>query len=590
MPSKGKSAMSRNTVESELTLGRAKSRGLLTAVFVFSIFTNLLMLTGPLFMLQVYDRVLGSKSEETLVALAMLVAALYFFYWMLDFARGRVMARIGARLQTALSRRVFTAVIERSALRGGQGPGGAALQDLDAIRNVFASPVLLSLFDMPWTPFFLAAIFVFHTYLGILALAGGAVLIVVTLINRLVTQKALEGSQGLSMRSSRLARQAEEGGALVWSQGMVPVMAERWARLQEEAGAVGLGANDRSGTFSSFSKAFRFFLQSAMLGVGAWLVLQHEMTAGAMIAGSILLGRALAPIEQVLGQWQTIQRARSGWRTLSEFLKEMPERRSPTELPAPEARLSLSNVGLRGAPGAPPILAGVSFEVAPGEALGVIGKSGAGKSSMARVIQGLLAPATGEVRLAGATLDQYGHERLGRYIGCLPQEVRFFDGTVAENIAHMALEPDSKRVVEAARLARVHEIVLRLPQGYDTVLTEGGSVLSGGQRQRLALARALYYDPVILVLDEPNSALDAEGSEALNAVVADMKKAGKSVLIMTHRPTAIAVCDRLLVLDGGQQKAVGPRDEVIKSMMRNAADVQRTVGSVRGAAVQGAAS
>jgi len=577
---------------SDLSFGVARSRGLLLSVLVFSVFTNLLMLTGPLFMLQVYDRVLGSRSEETLVALFLLVAALYFFYWLLDFARGRVMSRIGARLQAALGRRVFSAVIERAALKGGQGSGGAALQDLEAIRNLFGAPVLLALFDMPWTPVFLAAIFIFHPLLGITAMLGGAVLIGVTLLNRVLTGKALEGAQRLSLRSQRLARQAEEGGALVWSQGMAPVMAERWARLQAEAGAAGMGATDRSATFSTFSRAFRYFLQSGLLALGAWLVLQHEVTAGAMIASSILMGRALAPIEQVLGQWAMIQRARSGWRSLRGFLTEMPERRQPMPLPTPEARLSLSGVGLRGPAGAPAILQGISFELEPGQAIGVIGKSGAGKTTLARIIQGLVQPTTGELRLWGATLDQYGPERLGRLIGCLPQEVRFFDGTVAENIAHMALEPDEDRVVASAQLARVHDIVLRLPQGYDTPLVEGGNMLSGGQRQRLALARALYHDPVLLVLDEPNSALDAEGSEALNQVIKDMKAAGKSVLIMTHRPSAIAVCDRLLVIDGGVQKALGPRDEVIKSMMRNATDVQRTVGNVAAkvATVQGAAS
>jgi len=583
--------MDRST-DGNLSFAAARSRGLLAWVLVFSVFTNLLMLTGPLFMLQVYDRVLGSRSEETLVALFLLVAALYFFYWLLEFARGRVMARIGGRLQAALGRRVFSAVIERSALRGGGGAGSAALQDLDAIRNLFGTPVLLALFDMPWTPFFLAAIFFFHPLLGWLALAGGAVLVVVTLLNRVLTGRALDGAQALSVRSQRLARQAEEGSALVWSQGMARVMAERWARLQSQASAAGMGASDRSGTFSTFSRAFRFFLQSAILALGAWLVLRHEVTAGAMIASSIMMGRALAPIEQVLGQWSMIQRARTGWRNLSAFLKEMPERQTPIELPTPAARLEVSGVGLRGAADAPPILQGIDFVLAPGEAIGVIGKSGAGKTTLARMIQGLVLPTAGEVRLGGATLDQYGPERLGRLIGCLPQEVRFFDGTVAENIAHMALEPDDARVVEAARLARVHDIVLRLPKGYDTPIVEGAHMLSGGQRQRLALARALYHDPVLLVLDEPNSALDAEGSEALNQVVVDMKKAGKSVMIMTHRPTAIATCDRLLVIDAGLQKALGPRDEVIKAMMRNATDVKRATGKMatRVAAMQGTGS
>ncbi|TCO70512.1 type I secretion system permease/ATPase [Rhodovulum euryhalinum] len=580
--------MNRDSAETEFTLARAKSGGLFWAVLLFSVFTNLLMLTGPLFMLQVYDRVLGSRSEETLVALFFLVAALYLFYWLLEFARGRVMARIGARLQVVFGRRVFTAAIERTALRGGQGPGATALQDLDAVRNLFGSPVLLAFFDLPWTPFFLAAIFLFHPLLGWMAAAGGALLIVLTLINRVVTRKGLDGSSRLSYAAQRLARQAEEGGALVWAQGMAPVMAERWARLQDEASQRGLGANDRTGTFSSFSKAFRFFLQSAMLALGAWLVLRQELTPGAMIAGSIMLGRALAPVEQVLGQWPSIQRARTGWRNLGEFLKSVPARKRPTDLPEPAARLSVNGVALRTTAGAPPILFGISFEVCPGEALGVIGKSGAGKTSLARLIQGLVAPSAGEVRLDGATLDQYGPERLGRHIGCLPQDVRFFDGSVAENIAHMSLEPDAARVVAAAKLARVHEIVLRLPKGYDTPLVEGDGLLSGGQRQRLALARALYHDPVLLVLDEPNSALDADGSEALNAVVSDMKKAGKSVIIMTHRPSAIAVCDRLLVIDNGQQKALGPRDEIVRTLMKNAGEVQRSIGSVRGTAVQGA--
>ncbi len=561
----------------QLGLAQARSRGLLAAVMAFSMFTNLLMLTGPLFMLQVYDRVLTSRSQETLAALFLLVALLYLFYGLIDFARGRVMARIGARLQLAFGPRVFSAAIARAALgRGGAG-GATALQDLDAIRSLFAAPVLLAFFDLPWTPVFLAAIFIFHPLLGWLAVVGGGLLIGVTVINRVVTNGRLEQAQGTANAAQRLARQAETGGALVWSQGMVPAMTERWARLRDRAGSSELGANDRTGTFTAFSKAFRLFLQSAMLALGAWLVLRHEVTPGAMIAASILLGRALAPVDQILGQWSLIQRGRSGWTRLAAFLREMPAAAEPTELPAPEARLSVQGVGLRADAQSPPILNGLTFELAPGEALGILGKSGAGKTSLARVIHGLVAPTTGEVRLAGATLDQYGPERLGRYVASLPQDVRFFDGTVAENIAHMALDPDPERVVRAARLARVHEIVLKLPQGYDTPLVEGSPQLSGGQRQRLALARALYHDPVILVLDEPNSALDADGSKALNAVVDDMKTAGKSVLIMTHRPSAIAACDRLLVIENGRQVGLGPRDEIINSLMQNATNVQRAM-------------
>jgi len=534
------------------------------------------MLTGPLFMLQVYDRVLGSRSVETLVALFALVAVLYFFYWLLEYARGRVMARAGARLQSAMNTPVFNAILERAALRRGTTRG--SLQDLEAVRNLFSSPVLLALFDLPWTPVFLVAIFIFHPLLGWLAVAGGGLLIVVAILNQLLTtRKTAEGAR-LSMAANQFSRQAEEGGDVIRAQGMGRAMTNRWLRLNEQAAEQSLRANDWTGSFTSFTKAFRFFLQSAMLAVGAWLVLQTEITAGAMIAASILLGRALAPVELGISQWSLVQRARFGWRDLKTLLAEIPERAAPTELPAPAARLSVASVSVVIRRGEKPVLNAVSLDVAPGEALGVIGRSGSGKTTLARVITGLIQPVAGEVRLAGATLDQYGPERLGHYLGYLPQDVRLFDGTVAENIARMEPSPDAEKVVTAAQKARVHEIILQLPEGYDTRIGAADAQLSGGQKQRLALARALYKDPVLLVLDEPNSALDADGSEALNAVVKAMKADGRGVLIMTHRPTAISACDNLLVLENGKVAGYGPRDEIIKSMMKNASDVQRVVG------------
>jgi len=534
------------------------------------------MLTGPLFMLQVYDRVLGSRSVETLVALFALVAVLYFFYWLLEYARGRVMARAGARLQSAMNTPVFNAILERAALRRGTTRG--SLQDLEAVRNLFSSPVLLALFDLPWTPVFLVAIFIFHPLLGWLAVAGGGLLIVVAILNQLLTtRKTAEGAR-LSMAANQFSRQAEEGGDVIRAQGMGRAMTNRWLRLNEQAAEQSLRANDWTGSFTSFTKAFRFFLQSAMLAVGAWLVLQTEITAGAMIAASILLGRALAPVELGISQWSLVQRARFGWRDLKTLLAEIPERAAPTELPAPAARLSVASVSVVIRRGEKPVLNAVSLDVAPGEALGVIGRSGSGKTTLARVITGLIQPVAGEVRLAGATLDQYGPERLGHYLGYLPQEVRLFDGTVAENIAQMEPSPDAGKVVAAAQKAHVHDIVLKLPEGYDTRIGVADAQLSGGQKQRLALARALYKDPVLLVLDEPNSALDAEGSEALNTLVKAMKAESKGVLIMTHRPTAISACDKLLVLENGKVAGYGPRDEIIRSMMKNAGDVQRVVG------------
>lgn len=566
----------------ELSLGGTGLGGLFRSTLLFSVFVNLLVLTGPLFMLQVYDRVLASRSEETLVALFGLVAALWLFYGLLEYARGRVMARVGARYQARLGERVFTAIVERASRRQPGVPETGTLQDLDAIRTFLASPAMLALFDLPWAPIFLAAIFIFHPLLGWLAIAGGGLLIVAALLNQVMTRKAQERAQGRQVGAQRFARQAEDAGPLVWAQGMTGAMTSRWMAAQSEAIDDAISAQDRTGGFTSFSKGFRFFLQSAILALGAWLVLKNQVTAGAMIAASILLGRALAPVEQSIAQWAVVQRARLGRKNLLALLSQIPAREAGTELPRPEGHLTVTNLAAIAARGQPPLLQGIGFEIRPGEAVGVIGRSGAGKSTLARLVTGLAPPAAGEVRLGGATLDQYGPDALGRHIGYLPQEVTLFEGTIAENIARMEVEPDPKRIVDAAQRAHVHDIILKLPEGYDTRLAEADPRLSGGQKQRVALARAIYGDPVLLVLDEPNSALDAEGSEALNRVVLGMKAEGKAVLIMTHRPTAISACDRLLVIDNGRPAAYGPRDEVIKSMMKNAADVAKVVN--RGAA------
>src|SRR6056297_1657189 len=534
-----------------LSLSSARVRGLVAAAIFFSVFSNLLMLTGPLFMLQIYDRVLISRSEETLVALFGLVAVLYVFYWLLEFARGRVMGRVASRVYSALNARVFRAGLDR-AVAGKSGT--AALHDLEAVRTFLGSPVLLAMFDMPWTAAFLAAIFLFHPWLGWLAMAGGGLLIVIALLNQRLTARRAAGAHRLSLEALSFARNAETGSELIAAQSMGPAMTRRWSAIQDAYLADAARTGDWTGAFTSFTRAFRFFLQSA------------------------LLARALAPIETGVSQWNLVQRARSGWRNLASLLAETPAPAVPTELPAPRPRLEVSGVSVAPQRGHPPVLSQITFSLKEGQALGVIGRSGAGKSTLARLITGLLRPQVGEVRLDGATLPQYGADRLGRYIGVLPQDVRFFDGTIAENIAHMADTPDPEKVVAAARKAHIHDIVLKLPHGYDTRIGASDACLSGGQKQRLALARALHGDPVLLVLDEPNSALDAEGSEALNAAVNEAKNDGRAVIIMTHRPTAISTCDSLLVLDGGRVTAYGPRDEVVRKMLKNAGDVQRVVG------------
>ena len=562
----------------ELRAARAEGRGLLAAVALFSVFVNLLMLTGPLFMLQVYDRVLGSRSEETLAALFALVTFLFLTMGLLDLARGRIMARLAAGLQARLDRRVYAAMLARAALAPGDQAAASGLRDLEAIRQFVAAPVFLALFDAPWAPVFLAAVFVFHPWLGWTAITGGLVLVVITVLNQANTRRAVLAAHAATLRADRMADQLRDEADLVQSMGMRGATFERWAAARGEALAGSISASDQSGVYSIFSRTFRLFLQSAMLAVGALLVLKGELTPGAMVASSILMGRALAPVEQAIGGWALVQRAQEAWGRLARLLTAVPPAAPRTALPKPRAVLEANQLTVVPPGQTQAALRMVSFRLEPGQALGVIGPSGAGKSTLARALTGVWRPAGGWIRLDGATLDQYDPDVLGAQIGYLPQRVTLFDGTIAENIARLAPLPDAAAVVAAAQKAAAHQMILDLPEGYDTRVAQAGGRLSGGQIQRIGLARALYGDPVILVLDEPNSNLDNDGSMALNAAIRAMKAAGRSVLIMAHRPAAIQECDQLLFLDGGMRRAYGPRDEVLKSMVRNATDIARAPG------------
>ncbi|WP_187428367.1 type I secretion system permease/ATPase [Roseobacter fucihabitans] len=561
----------------ELREARSSGTWLLWSVFLFSVFVNLLMLTGPLFMLQVYDRVLGSRSEETLAALFILVAVLYGLMGILDYARGRVLARFGARFQSLLDDRVFDAVLRRAILPQERGAPSTGLRDLETVQTVFTSPVMLALFDVPWTPLFIGAIFIFHPWLGWMAVFGLVTLVAVTLLNNFLTRRKTLEAQNSSGQASGFAEQVRRSAEVVRAQGMGSAVSVRWHSLRDEALDQTIKSSDWTGLFTASTKAFRLFLQSAMLAVGAYLVLQGEMTAGAMIAGSILLGRALAPIEQSLGQWPMVQRARAAWSDLARLLAATPPEQDTLALPQPEANVTFKGVSVVPHGGKTPTLSGVTFALAAGEVLGVIGKSGSGKSTLAKTILGLTHTVAGEVRFGGATLDQYGPDALGAYIGYLPQNVVLFSGTIAENIARMTAMPDEAKIVEAAKRANAHEMILSLADGYKTRIQSEDSQLSGGQKQRIALARAFYGDPVLLVLDEPNSALDNDGSVALNLAVREFKASNRSVVILTHRPTAISECDRLIVVDNGRIAADGPRDQVLQSMVSNAGNIQRSM-------------
>lgn len=559
----------------ELRRARRKSRPLFWAVGLFSMFVNLLMLTGPLYMLNVYDRVLGSRSVETLIALTVLVAFLYGMMAFLDYARGRVMGRAGARFQTDMEGRVFEAVLRAKTMNRAPSEAATGLKDLESVQRMITSPVLMAFFDLPWTPVFLFGIFIFHPWLGYLAMSGGGVLIVIALINQMTTKRKLASANAAVLSADRMGEHIRAEAEMVQSLGMREAAFNRWLKAREDGLRSSIGAGDLAGTFSTLTKSMRLFLQSAMLGLGAFLVLRGELTPGAMIAGSILMGRALAPVEMLINQWSVIQRGSEGWGRLAHLLGAMRKQTPRTDLPRPRAIVEANQITVVPPGESHAALRMVSFRAEPGQAVGVIGPSGAGKSTLAKVLVGLWKPAGGHVRLDGAALDQYDPDVLGAHIGYLPQRVQLFDGTIKENIARLAETPDDAKVVEAARKAAAHDMIVRLPDGYDTRVDAGGGRLSGGQLQRIGLARALYGDPVLLVLDEPNSNLDNEGTAALNTAVQTMRDEGKLVFIMAHRPAAIAHCDTILYIDGGAARAFGPKDEVLKKVLANAETVNR---------------
>ena len=551
----------------ELAEALSTSRGLLVAIAVFSVFANLLILTGPLFMLQVYDRVLASRSVETLTALFLLVSGLFLIFGLLDFARGRLMARVGARMQTLLARRVDEVSLV-GAPQEDAAERDAAPRNLSALRQVLSGNAPFVFFDLPWAPVFLAAMFIFHPWLGFLGLAGGVVMVLITVLNQFRSRVALKAAQELEARADRLGDSSRREAGTIKALGMKDAMLDRLGAARREALVAGVLASDRSGAYASASKSLRFYLQSAILALGAVLAIAGDITPGAMIAASILMGRALAPIEQGIAQWPAIQRGLSAWRSLKTVLSANPGEPAKTSLPRPRAELAVRNLTVAVPETGVLTLVGVAFDVGPGEALGVIGHSASGKSSLARALANIWEPAGGSIRLGGATLDQWASDDLGAELGYLPQDVSLMDGAVAENIGRMRQPTDSLAVVAAAKSAGAHQMILRLQDGYQTPVGQHGQALSGGQRQRIGLARALYGDPTVVILDEPDAHLDSEGEVALLNAVEELKRRGKAVVIMAHRPATLSACDKLLVLDNGRQRAYGPREEILNEYMK----------------------
>jgi ATP-binding cassette, subfamily C, bacterial exporter for protease/lipase len=561
--------------EQPLREGLKAARFGYVAALVLSLAINLLMLTGPLFMLQVYDRVLASRSIPTLIALLVLISVLYAGMAIFEFVRSRVLSRIAHGVDAKVAPELFQYWLQKSA--GGATPGYRPLTDLSALRSFLSSPYLIALYDLPWFPIYLGVVFILHPWLGYLSIAGAVVVAVLALLNEWVTGKTTGEASQMEIVENRFADEAQRNADTLLSMGMSRNAAANWTKQRRAALATAQAAGERAEVFQACSKVFRMFLQSAILALGAYLVIQQQMSPGAIVAASILAGRALAPIDQVIGGWKQIKRARLARQRLNDYLAQpLPlNLDAPVALPAPKGQLSLIQVG-KYAPNARSsgetkmILQGLNFSLQPGEGLGVVGPSAAGKTSLAKLLVGLWMPDQGHLRIDGATFQQWGRENIGAHIGYLPQSFEFIPGTIAENISRF--EPGAKddNIVAAALLAGVHEMILSFPQGYDTVVDAAISPLTGGQRQRIALARAVYKMPKLVVLDEPNSNLDADGDEALGRTIVALRNQGSVVIVMAHRPSAIAAVDKILMLRDGRMIDFGPKQEVINRVAQAA--------------------
>ena len=550
----------------ELTQAVLASKSAFRAVAWFSFASNILMLAGPLFMLQVYDRVMTSGSMPTLIALSALTAAIYGVIGLLELVRSRVIVRIGVELDQRMSARVLGAALRRSLAQ----PGGSmhALRELDQLRQFIAGPGPLTFFDAPWTPVYLLVIYLTHWTLGVAATVGAVVLLLIAWASEVRSRQPMAEASKASAKSLELAESGQRNAEAITAMGMLGAFRGRWQAANRDALAWQVVAADQLSGLSSLSKSMRLLLQSMMLAIGAALAVYGLISSGAIIAATIIFGRALAPVEQAVTQWRGFVKARESYAKLEELLKAHPEPSQMTSLPAPQGHLETRGLRVGTPDGRSLILANVSFAVEPGQMVAVIGPSASGKSTLVRALVGLWPPAGGEVLLDGSRLDQWNRDELGRHIGYLPQSVELFAGTVRENISRFDPEATDAQVIEAARAAHAHDMITALPKGYDTELGAFGAYLSAGQRQRIGLARALYGDPALVVLDEPNANLDRTGDEALGAAIDGMRARKRAVVLVSHRVQAIGKADLLLYLERGQQRAFGPREDVLRFLQQ----------------------
>lgn len=560
-----------NPEKNALKDGLRRMRGAFVFVALFSALVNLLMLTGPLFMLQVYDRVLASRSVPTLVVLLAVVIGAFALLGLFDLMRHRILSRSAHALDSDVAPAAFRSWIVRSMAPG--TPGYRPLNDLSTIRGFLCSPTVLALFDLPWFPFYIGVVFLLHVKLGLLAMAGAVVVILLALLNEAVTRRATADAAKGEIAENRFSDQTHGNAESVLAMGMVSNATRSWRGLRDRALSDMQRASERSETITATSKAFRLLLQSCILALGAYLAIGQEITPGTIVAASIIAGRALAPIDQTIGGWKMIKRARMARTRLGDYVKtEGARAANPVQLPPPQGNILLRNVTKFAPSGKTgegrPILSDVSFDLKPGQGLGVIGPSASGKSTLARLLVGLWMPDRGSVRIDGATFDQWSPEQIGPHIGYLPQQVSLVPGTIGENIARFDPEASHEDIVTAARLARVHEMILGFPDGYETSTDSAISPLTGGQLQRIGLARAAFRSPALVVLDEPNSNLDAEGDAALAEMIHTLRAGGTTVVVMAHRPSAIAAVDTVMVLANGTVADFGEKTDVLRKATR----------------------
>jgi PrtD family type I secretion system ABC transporter len=554
----------RKSLSSELSETLFAARFIFLAIALFSFFLNLLMLVSPFYMLQIYDRVLTSRSMDTLYVLTLLAVGLLAISALLELVRSRILVRLGARLDQHMTHDVFAVLIE-DRIATQRRIGSQPIRDLEAVRSFLTGPGFTAFFDAPWVPLFLAIVFLFHSLLGMVALSGAVILLLLAILSEITTRQSWHRATAESIQAHRFAESSLRNAEVIWAMGMLGDLRRRWQA--KHLGALSLTglATDRLGTFSAIAKFVRPVLQIALLGLGAYLVIEEAISAGVMIASSIVMGRALAPVEASIAHWRSFVAARSAYARLTKLLGEYNINQERMSLPVPRGAISVEGATLAPPGSGKPSLVNISFELLPGEMLGIVGPSAAGKSSLARALMGIWPPKIGHVRLDGADIADWDRADLGRHLGYLPQDIELFEGTVAENIARFR-DISSDAVTQAAQIAAAHEMILHLPDGYETQIGEGGSVLSGGQRQRVALARAIYGLPSFIVLDEPNANLDTEGEAALRLTLRRLKDLKRTVVIISHKRSTLADADKLLLLDAGKLMAFGPKAEVLRQL------------------------